>query len=231
MNQNSEDAGVANFGVSSQMVTGNYRYKRPFYLKAPFLTNEELYDPNNNIVKDGKLHIRAMIEVNVDSSSDCDLMKDLFAQTASEATANSRLTMKTIISASAPHVVLKTSDGCEFRASTEVLSTSSVVFEKMFNTEMIEKSNNAVDIIDFSGKTIEELLTFIYFGTVDSIADVDIELYQAAEVYQIAKLPEICLQSMRLRMNTISDAEEILTFAHHQGIKNFFNECCDRFQQ
>lgn len=123
-------------------------------------------------------------------------------------------------------VTLRTSDGVELKAFKNIISNGSVVFEKMFETDMVEKAECAVDVIDFSGEVMEELLRFMIIGKIQSIETVDIQLYKAATVYQVEDLQNVCLKSIENRIS-VNNFLEVLEFAYDHDVSEIFGRCCE----
>lgn len=80
-----------------------------------------------------------------------------------------------------------------FSAHKAILAARSPVFKKMFISKMKESKENVVVIPDMSQDTFEEMLHFIYSGTVTSnFPVVVLELFEAAHKYQIDGLVRVC---------------------------------------
>ena len=77
--------------------------------------------------------------------------------------------------------------GIELTAYKCVLAKRSPVFQRMFNTEMIEQKTNTVNIVDMEQHVFEQFLKYIYTGNA-SIKDYVAELYFAADMYQMVDL-------------------------------------------
>lgn len=123
-------------------------------------------------------------------------------------------------------VTLKTSDGVELKACKEVLAAHSTVFESMFKIDMEEAASDKVEIIDFSGRVMKELLKFLYYGKVsEDLEDFDVELYHAAKVYDIDGLPEICYESIYNNLNA-ENVFKIVSFANLYDLDFLFYKCC-----
>ena len=69
----------------------------------------------------------------------------------------------------------------EFKAHKVLLSSRSVVFEKMFEHDLEESKRNRVVIEDMSAGAAEELLYFIYTGKVKDLDEHVHELYAAGD--------------------------------------------------
>lgn len=74
-----------------------------------------------------------------------------------------------------------------------VLIARSQVFEAMLQSNMLEKSENFVEIVDLDCSILEIFLKYLYTGTLPDI-DVDIctELYKAADKYCVDSLKTRC---------------------------------------
>lgn len=127
-------------------------------------------------------------------------------------------------------VLINTDDGMVLKAHKSVLSMKSTVLQNMFTIDMEETASKSVDIIEFKGQVMEELLRFIYFGNVHNIEQVDVELFKAAKVYEIAELPEICLKSITASVNH-ENVIDIVQLADVHGLDELFQLCCGKIRQ
>lgn len=107
-----------------------------------------------------------------------------------------------------------------------VLSEKSSVFKNMFAIDMEEAASQSVDIIDFSGAVMRELLRFIYFGNVRRLKQINIELYKAAHVYDIEDLHKICLASIQASLSR-DNVLDVVLFADVYSHQDLFEECCE----
>lgn len=182
------------------------------------IKSNDLLNKRNELCPDGKLHIRVLIyreqEQNIELMATVENLDGTFD----------------IMMASDADVLIKTDDGTTFKAHKAILSGKSAVFHAMFNIDMEEAASKSVDIIDFKGPVMRELLRFIYFGHVKNIKDIDAELLQAAIVYQIEKLPESCVESMTARLNN-DNVIEFVRLADLYDLELLFDHCCAHFVQ
>jgi speckle-type POZ protein len=82
---------------------------------------------------------------------------------------------------------LKMKDGKTLKAHKEVLVKRSPEFYLKINPE-----KGFALIPDFDSETIKELLRFLYCGKVKNLKKVVLDLYLAANEYQLLQLKEIC---------------------------------------
>jgi hypothetical protein len=122
-------------------------------------------------------------------------------------------------------VTIVANDDVVLKAHKAIICARSPVFDKMFSTGMKETLTGKLNIIEFDSVVINELLRFIYCGKVENIADIDIDLYNAAEKYDIKDLKSRCMESILKRLNT-NNAVQIVDFAHRFNIKNLKISCC-----
>lgn len=134
------------------------------------------------------------------------------------------------LTSSESDILIKTDDGMTLRANKAVLSEKSSVFQSMFSIDMEEAASQSVDIIEFKGPVMQELLRFIYFGNVHNIEQLNIELFKAAKVYEIAGLPEICLKSITAGVD-FDNVVDIAQFADVYDLDHLFNDCCEKIQR
>ncbi|XP_054164943.1 speckle-type POZ protein B-like [Oppia nitens] len=95
-------------------------------------------------------------------------------------------------------------DQKEFFASKLLLSSKSVVFEKMFTTDCKEKSDNKVVIDDVNSDVFEQFLQYIYTETCDKLVDMCEDLLYMSDKYMIEPLKTICLNLVYLRINSVN---------------------------
>jgi len=82
--------------------------------------------------------------------------------------------------------------GIKFECHKVFLASSSPVFKAMFNTQMKEKINNEVHINDVKPDVMAVLLQFLYTGKVSNFDKFAIDLFIAADKYQIESLKKLC---------------------------------------
>lgn len=185
------------------------------------IASKELFSKNNHYVRNGQMHLIVNIRIvpPMNSNDNIPPQKTINQDPFDE--------VFKVMTSKADMITLRTSDGKELKAFKKLVAKKSIVLSRMFKTDMIEKSSGVVNIIDFSGKVMEELLKFIYVGKVDSIERIDMELYDAAKVYQIDGLQKICLMSITYRMNFFN-LTEILIFADFHDEHDLYNLCLEQ---
>lgn len=185
---------------------------------------------SSHLCPDCMIHLRVEFFIKTDEESVNDQTKGIGSSVTSLIDVNTKNpfdnTFNALTAADADSVLLKTHDGMTLKACKQILGAHSSVFESMFEIDMQEASKKAVEIIDFSGSVMQELLRFIYSGEVRGIENIEVELYEAAKVYEIAELPELCLKSI-VRSLTVANVFEIVVFADLHGVDDLFNECCE----
>jgi len=97
-----------------------------------------------------------------------------------------------------------------------ILSSSSSVFERMFETNMAEAKSGEVEIEDMSASTLERLLEFTYTGEVTDMQDV-MELLYAADKYQMSDLVRMCAGHLQGEI-TPAMAPDILALADRHNV-------------
>ncbi|XP_054718676.1 TD and POZ domain-containing protein 1-like [Uloborus diversus] len=81
----------------------------------------------------------------------------------------------------------------EFQAHKIILASRSKVFDAMFESDMKENRQNAVDIIQMKPSIAKEMLLYIYTGKVERLSmDRALDLYVAADRYDLQELKEWC---------------------------------------
>lgn len=199
------------FNATSKIPKGKwkefYETNKSDALGPKMMNSVELKERRGEICHDGKLRLRAkMIAINLNapeddlnsSSDEASLIKKLnlivdFIENDSMSDPIFDI-LTSVLSAGDGDVLIKTDDGMVLKAHKSILSKKSSVFQNMFSIDMEEAATKSVDIIDFKGPVMQELLRFIYFGKVNNIDQVNIELFKAAKVYDIAVLDD-CVSS------------------------------------
>jgi len=80
----------------------------------------------------------------------------------------------------------------KFECHKVFLASSSPVFKAMFNTQMKEKISNEVHIDDVKPDVMADLLQFIYTGKFSNFDKFAMDLFIAADKYQIESLKKLC---------------------------------------
>ena len=106
----------------------------------------------------------------------------------------------------------------EIRAHKVILASRSSVFATMFSTNNYkEASNSVVNMYDLSFLAAQQLIHFIYTGTVRHMQqEVAIELLYAAEKYDIEDLKNVCVRYLSTHLTYD-------TAAHVEAIADSFN--------
>merc|ERR1719187_2950390 len=121
---------------------------------------------------------------------------------------------------------VSTVDGKEHKAHKAVLASCSPVFKAMFENETQEKKLNRVIIEDLEGSTIRSMLEYVYKGTVSDIYDTGLELFQAAEKYQMLGLSKFCQSALTSNL-TAANVGQVLTISHMYLASKLKDECFD----
>ncbi|ODN02519.1 Speckle-type POZ protein-like B [Orchesella cincta] len=95
-----------------------------------------------------------------------------------------------------------------FKAHKAILSARSPVFAAMLSTNMLEKEQNSVKILDFEDDVVRGMLEHIYTGQTDLINVRPSELLQIADKYDLPFLKEDCeyklAESLSLSMENVA---------------------------
>lgn len=198
---------------------------------------EDVMKLEEAIRQGGKLHLRTTISIispdvnDLSAMADSSLRKlDLGINVVENHTKPEDVIFEMITSLPESDVLIKTDDGMTHRAHKSVLSEKSAVFNSMFTIDMEEAANNSVDIIEFKGPVMKELIRFIYFGKVNNIEKMNVELFKAAKTYEIANLSELCLKSIIDVGITHKNVIEVVELAHVYDIHQLFDHCCEKIQ-
>ena len=93
-------------------------------------------------------------------------------------------------------VVIKAGNEC-FPANKLVLSCFSSVFEKMFLVEMKERYEETIEIKDFDGKAITNVLEYIYTGNITIASENVMKLLSAANYLQLQEVVDACFDFLK----------------------------------
>lgn len=98
-------------------------------------------------------------------------------------------------------------------AHKAILCARSPVFNIMFKQDMFETKNNEVVIDDIDHQTLEDFLLFLYSGKVKQLSwDTAMNLYYAADKYEVGDLREVCSDFLQMNLTT-ENACEVLKLA------------------
>lgn len=201
------------------------------------LTSKVLKEKRNEFYPDGKLQLNSKITAKYLSENDSDgsavsLIEalELNKKLSNKSPTSEDVIFEMITTLSESDVIIKTDDGSTLKAHRSVLSQKSTVFKSMFTIDMEETANKSVDIIEFKGPVMRELIRFAYFGKVHNIDQVNVELFKAAKVYEIAGLPEICLKSIIDVGINLTNVINIVELSDIYDIHHLFNHCCKKIQ-
>ncbi|GFY56062.1 hypothetical protein TNIN_348831 [Trichonephila inaurata madagascariensis] len=117
---------------------------------------------------------------------------------------------------------LKTETG-SFPAHKFILSARSLVFRKMFTSDMKEKSTGSVYIEDLDDDTVQRMLLYIYTATMpDLLWDSACNLYAAADKYEILSLKSECSSFLKdnLSLDNALDLLILSDMHHDEDLKS-----------
>jgi BTB/POZ domain len=126
------------------------------------------------------------------------------------------------------NLFIKTSDKKDLKAHKSIICSRSEVFDRMFSHDTKENQTSEIIADDLHSDVVKDLLRFIYceayFDKLESAVNLEIELYNAAEKYEIGELKAICLNTIFKRL----DVGNVLTFAHFADLFNLEDlfSCC-----
>lgn len=90
------------------------------------------------------------------------------------------------------NLILKVGDK-ELRAHRDILRIRSRVFESMLTHDMMENNSGVIDIPDCDPQAMEQFLTYVYSGKVDTLDQSNmLGLYYIADKYESERLKEEC---------------------------------------
>ena len=85
-----------------------------------------------------------------------------------------------------------------FRCHKSILSARSDYLKSMLAGDNVETKNSSMDVReeDIPAKTIEKVLNYIYLGEIPSENNIDISLLNAANMYLLDELKEVCVTKL-----------------------------------
>lgn len=178
---------------------------------------DDLFENTNNFMKNGKVHL--IVAVKQLKFSEEDSMEN--PKGAQTLNTFDDVVLSAMTSVDADRVTFLCADGKELKAFKKVIGEKSIVFQKMFDTEMEEKSAGSVKIIGFDSFVMSEMLRFINFGSIKSAS---VQLYEAAKIYMIADLKKACIDLMKLSLNS-SNVFYTVEFAHFHDEHELYELC------
>lgn len=204
------------------------------------MPSKDLLENNSGLRPDGTLHLRITIRaINLTQKHDPNMtvtkeslieLLNLNANFNDSSSSADDSVFDVITATSESNVLIKTDDGMALKANKSVLSEKSSVFKSMFTIDMEEAASKSVDIIEFKGPVMRELIRFIYFGKVRDLEQINMELYKAAEVYNVQELREICLKSIITEICQ-ENFFDVVQFAELYDIRPVFDYCCNKIKK
>lgn len=121
-------------------------------------------------------------------------------------------------------VTIISKDDKRFPAHRIILAKASPVFEKMFQTDMLEKKSGVIKCDDLTGRCVQLLMNFIYTGNLpDKLedwtqTDILLEFIYAAGKYQLEGLLTFLDESLGTLVK-VEDAPKFLSLANKLSLK------------
>jgi len=149
---------------------------------------KKLSQLKSNYVVDGKIHVKVKLKIfnEVEHSS-----RKMPITPAPELKSRNKRMLDEGIFAD----VMLRCDGKDIMCHKSILATASEVFRAMFQHEMKESLDGAVEICDIESKTLDALLEYIYTENVTKDR-CTVKLLMAADKYQIFRLATICMNEL-----------------------------------
>ncbi|KAG4077526.1 hypothetical protein HA402_002953 [Bradysia odoriphaga] len=112
---------------------------------------------------------------------------------------------------------ISTADTC-FSGHKAILAARSSVFAAMLGTNMTEKQQSTVEILDFDTDVVRGMLQYLYTGETELMGQHAPDLLRIAEKYDLAGLKEACEHAICDDLN-VDNAAMLLNLAHlHNAI-------------
>ena len=108
--------------------------------------------------------------------------------------------------------------GKNFKAHKVILAAASPVFGAMFKEGTKEHEENIVIIEDLESDVFELFLRYLYSGEVNQLDEKHLDLFAAADKYDVQPLREICIRHMATNIS-VDNAVDILALAERHSIE------------
>ncbi|GBN74159.1 Speckle-type POZ protein [Araneus ventricosus] len=104
-------------------------------------------------------------------------------------------------------------------AHKTVLCARSPVFKVMMTNDMKEKKTNCIRVDDLEDDIVQQLLLFLYSDSIENLQwESAIQLYYAADKYEIGKLKEVCSSFLVENLTPTNVVELLLLADTHSDI-------------
>jgi hypothetical protein len=103
-------------------------------------------------------------------------------------------------------------DGKEFKAHKVVLASQSQFFKTRFASRWSGSAGDKIEMTDVSASIMEEILSYVYTGTVINIDKIAYQFLPAAEEYALVGLRGMCEETLAKSL-TISSVVDVLIHA------------------
>lgn len=179
---------------------------------SKFLSYDELDAKDSNFVKNGKICIVATIRECIDVEP-----------MEVEMTAMHEF-LPSVVAEGFELITLNCADGVKLKAFKEIIAAKSEVLGAIFSTDMQEKQQIGVKVVDFNSDVMAEFLRFLYMGKVQRFDTIDMELYEVAEKFLVEDLKAACLESIKARL-CFENIVEIWKFSDMHGEDDLYESC------
>lgn len=124
-------------------------------------------------------------------------------------------------------LIVESSDNIQFKAHKSILCSRSEYFKRMFLTEMKENTTGVWKINDLNSLEVKEFLNFIYCGELNNISWIEMELYVAAERYDLEELKVLCLNSMYKSLCPNNVIKFVVFASYFTDLTIFYYNCIE----
>lgn len=205
--------------VVSQMASHNFKTKEKDWGWSKFLEQSFMNDPKNKILKNNEELVILCKIINTnnkkENEAEFENMKNL--NRLQDLTDFEELLMDKQFS----DVTIR-AENKSFYVHKCILALRSPVFKVMFDHDMMEKNQNAVEIEDIKCEVLQEFLQFIYTGKVNDIEKIVDELLITAEKYDVKGLKKLCEETMcrNLSCNNALEYLDLAILNNSEKLKN-----------
>ncbi|KAJ8686480.1 hypothetical protein QAD02_022274 [Eretmocerus hayati] len=126
-------------------------------------------------------------------------------------------------------VVVRTQTFRKFYAHKAILSARSGEFFEMIQQNEKEGKREVV-VLDIEDNVLEELLRFIYTGTVSNIDTNTLELFKASDRFKVQGLRDMCVRRLEHHLN-IDNASNILIISNKNNYLTLKNQALEYINQ
>jgi len=175
-------------------------------------SSSDLYKRENNFLPDDELHILCEVSYEANGNITTGYSLPYLPSVLSQCGGIVDHFQQLFCNKSLCDVIIDV-QGQTFEAHKLILAARSPVFHVMFQSDLIEKRTNTLEIQDIEPDVFQEVLHFIYTDNVEKLDELASALVAAADKYMLDLLKTRCEESLA-RNVTVENCSELLILAH-----------------